>query len=252
MWNLKDKKVLITGGTKGIGEACVREFLALGAQVILIARNENEVASLEQSLIAEGNIVYGLSADVTLKRDRIKLADFVRDKWGALDILVNNAGTNIRKKVNDYDETEVQSLLDLNLTAVFEISRVLYPFLCQGKNASIINVASIAGSFALPTGSSPYSISKAGVIQMSKNLAVEWAKDNIRVNAVSPWFVTTPLNKEWLKGEQTQSILARTPLRRLGNTEEIASVIAFLAMDKSSYITGQNINIDGGMSVVAF
>ena len=250
-WNLKSKRALVTGGTKGIGLAIVKEFLALGAEVLFSARNKEQVQQVEEELRADGFKVSGLSADVSKTEDRMRLQSWISEHWGTLEVLVNNAGTNIRKSTPDYLEQEYRQVMEVNLMAPFELCRLLYPLLKEGKNPSIVNIASIAGMFDVRTGS-PYSMSKAGLIQLSKNLAAEWAEDGIRVNTVSPWFTQTPLTKGLLSDAgRANPIIARTPQKRIAEAEEMAGAVAFLAMEKASYITGQNIIIDGGMSISA-
>lgn len=251
MWKLKNKKALITGGTKGIGKATVIQFLELEAEVLFTARNEEEVQLLENQLKKEGYKVTGMVADSAKKEDITKIAEWITKNWKSLDILVNNAGINIRKQAKDYSEEEFREVLEINLVAPFQISRTLYPFLKESGNASIINVASSAAIQDVGTGT-PYAMSKSGLLQQSRSLAVEWANDGIRVNAVSPWFTKTPLTEGYLHNqEKMDSILKRTPLKRVAEAEEISSIITFLAMDKSSFITGQNIIADGGMSINA-
>lgn len=166
-------------------------------------------------------------------------------------MLVNNAGTNLRKPTIAYTDAEYQHVVDTNLKAPFFISKAFYSLLQKSSYPSIINVASIAGSLDVGTGS-PYGISKAGLLQFTRNLAVEWANDTIRVNAVSPWFTETPLTEGLLKDEsKISNVIARTPLKRVAKPFEMASAIAFLAMPAASYITGQNIVVDGGMTANA-
>lgn len=251
MWKLENKRALVTGGSKGIGKATLVEFLELGAEVLFTARNENEVNSLEAELRKDGYKVTGLVADSANPKDVKRIKDWINKNWEVLDILVNNAGINIRKKANEYSEEEFRKVLEINLIAPFEISRALYPFLKDSGKASIINIASSAAIQDVGTGA-PYAMSKAGLLQQSRSLAVEWAKDNIRVNSVSPWFTKTPLTEGYLHNEEKMSsILNRTPLNRVAEAKEISSIISFLAMDKSSFITGQNIIADGGMSITA-
>ncbi len=253
-WNLKDKKAFVTGGTKGIGKATVIEFLQLGADVLFSARNEDEIQNLEKELKEEfpNSIIKGIQADVTSKIDRQKVFDWIEKNFQKLDVLVNNAGINIRKSALEYSEEEYRKILEINLIAPFEVSRVLYPLLQKSKTASIINVGSVAGSQDVNSGL-PYAMSKGGINQQTRSQAVEWAKDNIRVNTVSPWYTKTPLTEAVFENEEKlKNILLRTPLGRIADAEEMASVIAFLAMDKSSYLTGQNITVDGGMSVSVF
>lgn len=251
MFTLKNYNVLITGGSKGIGKATVELFLKLGANVIFTARNQEAISSLENELRKEYQNVNGLVADATSTDDIEKVKKHIESTWGKLDVLVNNAGTNLRKPTIEYSEEEYQYVVDTNIKAPFMISKALYPLLQKSTYPSIVNLASIAGSLDVRTGS-PYGISKAGLIQLTRNLAVEWAEDNIRVNAVSPWFTKTPLTEGLLKDtSKTSNVIARTPLRRVAQASEMASAIAFLAMPAASYITGQNINVDGGMTANA-
>ena len=177
--------------------------------------------------------------------------NFIDKIWGKLDILVNNAGINIRKKANDYSEEEFRKVMEINLNAPFQLSRKLHSLLQKSGSAKIVNIASSAALQDVGTGT-PYAMSKAGLLQQTRSLAVEWAADGIRVNAVSPWFTVTPLTQGLLsESDRMDPIIRRTPLKRVAEAGEIASIIAFLAMDKSSYITGQNIIADGGMSINA-
>jgi Tropinone reductase 1 len=251
MWNLNNKKVLITGGTKGIGRATVLEMLALGAKVLFTARNPEEVADFEQELKDQGFEVIGLAGDISDADHQQSIVNWIAATWNSLDVLVNNAGMNIRKATLDYTPDEYKKIWEVNLIAPLELSRSLHPYLILANNPVIINITSIAGTLDVGTGS-PYAMSKAGLLQQTRSLAVEWARDNIRVNAVSPWFTETPLTEALLLNEEKiQRVIQRTPLKRVAQAEEIASVIAFMAMNKSSYITGQNIIVDGGMSANA-
>lgn len=244
-WNLKNKKALITGATKGIGRAVAVEFLNLGAEVMVIARNTEDLEEFKKQFSS----VHILSADVAEQSHREKIAEFVKNTWNSLDILVNNAGTNIRKATVGYSIDEYRKVFEINMFSAFELCRLLHPFLKNSGNASVINIASTAGMTDVGTGT-PYGMTKAALIQMSKNLAGEWAKDGIRVNTVSPWYTKTPLAQPVLDNpERLQLILSKTPLNRIAEPEEVAAAIAFLAMDKSSYITGQNIAVDGGMTI---
>ncbi len=251
MWNLEDRNALVTGGTKGIGRATVIEFLGLGARVLFTARNPEEVKAFEDELRSKNYEATGIVADSSISGDREKVSKWIRENWKKLDILVNNAGINIRKKATEYSEEEYQKIIAINLLSPFQFSRILYPHLEKSGKAAIINVSSVAALQDVGTGT-PYAMAKAGLLQQTRSLAVEWATQNIRVNAVSPWFTETPLTKGFLSQEEKMvPILKRTPLGRVAKAEEMAAIIAFLAMDKSSYITGQNIIADGGMSINA-
>jgi Tropinone reductase 1 len=247
-WDLKGKRALVTGGSKGIGKAIVHEFLVLGAEVLFTARNATEVAAVELEFSQMGYPVHGSVADVGLKEDRQKLLEWIDQHWGFLDILVNNAGINIHKKSTDYGEEEYMQILNTDLLAPFELCRILLPVLQLGHGASIINLSSVAGTYDLQTGA-PYGMAKAGLIQLSRNLAVEWARHKIRVNTVSPWFTLTPLVESVLEDpKRFEAITSKTPLRRVAQSTEVAAAVAFLAMDKSSYITGHNLTVDGGVT----
>lgn len=251
MFTLKNYNVLITGGSKGIGKATVELFLKLGANVIFTARNQEAITSLENELRKEYQNVNGLVADATSSDDIEKVKKHIESTWGKLDVLVNNAGTNLRKPTIEYSEEEYQYVVDTNIKSPFMMSKAIYPLLQKSNYPSIINVASIAGLLDVRTGS-PYGISKAGLLQLTRNLAVEWADDTIRVNSVSPWFTETPLTEGLLKDtSKVSNVIARTPLKRVAQPSEMASAIAFLAMPAASYITGQNIIVDGGMTANA-
>lgn len=247
-WDLKGKRALVTGGTKGIGKAIVHEFLLLGAEVLFTARHAGEVAAVEQEFLQLGFPAHGIVADVAIDQDRKKLLEWIDRQWTFLDILVNNAGINIRKRSADYSREEYMQVLEIDLLAPFEFCRSLLPLLQKGHGASIINVSSVAGSYDLYTGA-PYGMAKAGLIQLSRSLAVEWARHKIRVNTVSPWFTDTPLAENVLGDAKSfEAITSKTPLRRVAEPEEVAAAAAFLAMDKSSYITGHNLSVDGGVT----
>lgn len=245
-WHLKHKTALVTGGSKGIGKAIVKEFSELGAEVLFTGRSSDLLKKVEKEFKELGFRVHSISGDVAVAAHRQKVAEWIQGGWGKLDILVNNAGINIRKPTLDYTRDEYMKVLDTDLLAPFEFCRLLFPLLKTSGNASIINVASVAGSHDVKTGS-PYGMSKSGLLQLTRSLANEWAHEGIRVNSVSPWMTETPLTEALLAdAERRERIHARTPMKRIARDEEMASVVAFLAMEKSSYLTGQNIIVDGG------
>lgn len=251
-WSLKNKKALITGATRGIGKAIAEEFSGLEAEVFIISRNQKETDDLVRLLADKGCKIYGMKCDVTNKKDIENLYEKIYNQWGKLDVLVNNAGTNTRKKTLENTEDDFDKLMDLNLKSVFELSRMFHPLLIKSGDASIVNISSVAGMISVGTGS-PYAISKAALIHFTKYLAVEWAKDSIRVNAVAPWYIRTPLAETVLKNpEYLKNILTRTPMKRIGDPEEVAAAVAFLSMPAASYITGECISVDGGFLKYGF
>ena len=244
-WSLEGKKAVVTGGTKGIGLAIAQEFLDLGAEVLVVARDTKQI---ENKLRGSARL-FRLDGDVTDAAFRQRILQKVNENWGKLDLLVNNVGTNIRKKFIEYTEGEYRKVFETNLFSMTALTQGAFELLKNSGHASVINIASYAGAFDVQSGT-PYGMTKAAVIQLTRHLAVEWAPFNIRVNAVSPWYIETPLTVPVLsQPDRLEKIVARTPLGRVGQPEEISGIVAFLAMDKSSYITGQNIFVDGGASV---
>ncbi len=156
---------------------------------------------------------------------------------------------NIRKSFTEYTAAEYRQIFETNLTSALALTQACYPRLQKAGRAAVINVASVAALVDVRSGA-PYGMTKAALIQMTRHLAVEWAPDGIRVNAISPWYTRTPLAEPVLnQPERLRLILDRTPLGRIAEPEEVSGIIAFLAMDKAAYITGQNIVVDGGMTV---
>ena len=251
-WSLKGKKALITGGTKGIGKAISEEFLSLGAEVFIISRTESDIKRLVKKYKSKGYKIHGLKCDVTSAEDRKTLFKHIKKYFGKLDILVNNAGRNNRKSTLESNEDELINLFKLNLNSVFEMCRIFHPLLKKSKNASIVNLSSVAGITSVGTGS-PYAASKAGIIHLTRYLAVEWAKDKIRANSVAPWYIRTPLTEPLLeKPGYYKSVISRTPMKRVGSPDEVARAAAFLSMDASSYVTGECISVDGGFLKFGF
>ncbi len=250
-WNLNNKNALVTGGTKGIGLAIVKEFLELGANVLTISRNKKELEKLG-SLKISGKSAITLEADISKNEDRIKIVSFLQKSWTTLDILVNNVGTNIRKPTVEYSGYDYNQIFSTNLESAFDLSIRCFPLLINSQQASIVNISSVAGLTHMRTGAI-YGMTKAALIQLTRNLAVEWANHSIRVNAVAPWYIDTPLAKQVLKDPQYRSeVLGRTPMKTIGKPEDVAGTVAFLCMPAAAYITGQTIAVDGGFTINGF
>lgn len=251
VWTLKNKKAVVTGGTKGIGEAIVGELLALGADVLVVARTQAVLEEKVARWTEAGYSVSGFQCDVSDPESLSGLVDRIR-VMGALDVLINNAGMNIRKKAGEYSGEEISRIFSVNLDSAFSLTRQVYPILKQSPAPAVVNIASVGGLTALRSGV-PYAMTKAALIQMTKNLAVEWAADGIRVNAVAPWYTRTPMaeavlsNPDWLK-----DVLARTPMKRVAEPAEVARAAVFLCLPAASYITGQCLAVDGGFTAYGF
>ena len=247
LWSLVGQRALVTGGTKGIGEAIVRQFLDLGASVFIVARDNDLLQQQLTDYRRQGHTVDGVAADVSQPGEAVRIVEAVQATGKTLDILVNNAGTNIRKPTVDYSGADYDHVLNTNLRSAYELSQASYPLLKASGNGKVIMVSSVSGLTHTSSGTL-YGMTKAAMLQLTRNLAVEWAPDGIRVNAVAPWYITTPLASPVLNNpEKRAGILSRTPMNRIGDADEVASVVSFLSMPASGYVTGQTIAVDGGL-----
>ncbi|TXH77731.1 MAG: SDR family oxidoreductase [Lysobacteraceae bacterium] len=247
-WRLDGQLALVTGGSAGIGRAIARELLGFGARVLVAARDSNGLDMVRSELIEEfpEGELRTCVADVADAEQRRELLDWVEDIGDGLNILVNNAGANLTKPVTDYAEDEWRAIFETNLFSAFELSRYAYPLLTRHANSSIVNVGSVSGVTHVRSGA-PYGMSKAAMHQMTRNLAIEWAEDGVRVNAVAPWYIRTRRTSGKLADpDYLDEVLLRTPLGRIGEPEEVAAAVAFLCLPAANYITGECIAVDGG------
>ncbi|CAN1184685.1 Tropinone reductase homolog At5g06060 [Linum perenne] len=252
-WSLRGMTALVTGGTRGIGRATVEELAALGAKVRTCSRNEAELNQFLQLCEEKGFSVSGSVCDVASPSQRENLINDVSTLHnGTLNILVNNVGTNARKPTTEYTTEEYLRLMSVNLGSAYHLCQLAHPLLKKSEAGSVIFISSVAGVLHIGSGSI-YGLSKGLSSQFTKNLACEWAKDNIRANCVAPWYTRTSLVEHLLeKKDFLQQIVARTPLQRVGEPHEVSSLVGFLCLPAASYITGQVIFVDGGMTVNGF
>ena len=247
-WRLDGQVALVTGASRGIGYATARELALLGADVLMVARDEAHLESARAELAEEfpASDIVAFAADVADAEQRLEVFDWVADLELPLSILVNNAGGNTSKPTLDYGADEVRGLIEVNVMSAFEMSRLAHAQLAEHGNAAIVNVSSVSGLTHVRTGS-PYGMTKAALAQLTKNLACEWAEDGIRVNAVAPWYIRTQRTAIKLANEEyLDEVLERTPMGRIGEPEEVAAAIAFLCLPATAYITGECIAVDGG------
>ncbi len=247
-WRLDGQLALVTGASAGIGRAIAAELMGFGATVLMVARDESALESARDELESEvsSGEAHVFAADVADADSRRALLDWVEDSGDGLNILVNNAGGNLTRAATDYSEAEWRDIFEINAFSALELSRYAHPLLTRHAMSSIVNVGSVSGLTHVRTGVA-YGMSKAAMHQMTRNLAVEWAEDGVRVNAVAPWYIRTRRTSPKLADpDYLDEVLLRTPMGRVGEPQEVAAAVAFLCLPAASYITGECIAVDGG------
>ena len=241
MISFKNKKILITGATGGIGGALVQKFLSLEGNVFATGTKTEKLDEIKKVFPS----VHIMKFDIS---NHSKISEFIENVYSqltGLDILINNAGLNLDNLSLRMKDDEWQKVIDVNLGSTFHLSKAAIKKMLKNKYGRIINITSVVGHTG-NLGQSNYAASKAGIIGMSKSLAIEYAKKNITINCVSPGFIQSKMTDNII--ESIKSVLtSKIPMTRLGTGEDVANTVAFLASDKASYITGETIHVNGGM-----
>ncbi|MCU0445754.1 MAG: SDR family oxidoreductase [Microscillaceae bacterium] len=250
MFELNDKIALVTGASKGIGEAIAWALGKAGATLILSSRKQAALDELSQTFAQAGIKAIGIAANTGNMADLENLVAQIKNQFGGLDILVNNAGTNPQMTpIAEVSLPLYDKIMDVNLKGAFYLSQLVYPLLQSRGGGSIINIASIEG-ITPSAGLGAYSISKAGMIMLTKVMANEWGKDKIRVNAICPGYIKTKLTEAvWADEQKLQAVLNQQIIQEIGKPQDIAGIALLLASEAGAYFTGSIIQVDGGFTV---
>jgi 3-oxoacyl-[acyl-carrier protein] reductase len=246
LFDLSGRVALVTGASSGLGLRFAQVLAEAGAAVALVARRADRLAALADKIAQAGGRATPLSADVCDRAHMIRAFDAAERAFGVVDILVNNAGVVHADRIVDLPEAEWRRVLGVNLDAVFIWSQeAARRMLVAGKPGAIVNISSIAG-FNVSKGVAAYAVAKAGVIQLTKALALELAAKGIRVNAIAPGWIVTDLNRDYLASERGAALKRDIPLGRFGEERDLDGVLLLLTSDAGRYITGTTIIVDGG------
>ena len=247
LFDLTGKVAVVTGSSKGIGRGIAVALAEKGADLVITSRTQGDCEAAAQAVRAMGRRALAKCSDVADRKSIEELAQAVEAEFGRVDILVNNAGRASLKAAEELTEEDWDQVIDVDLKGVFLCSITFGKGMIARRSGKIINIASV---FGLVGGARllPYCVAKGGVVQMTRALALEWAKYNIQVNALCPGYVMTSMNEKTLTTNQTvyDHIIGKTPMRRLGQVEELVGAALLLASDASSYMTGQCLVVDGG------
>ena len=250
LFDLTGRTAVVTGSTKGIGRAIARALARHGARVVVSSRDKGRVEATQRDLTDEGLAVLGFACNVGRKAELQSLIDRTRAAWGPIDIVVGCAGINPHYgPATEIPDDTFARIMATNVQSNLWLAQMAADDMRRRKDGAIVFLSSIGGLFGSDVIGA-YCISKAAEFQLVRNLAVEWGPDNIRVNAIAPGLVRTDFaRKLWEDPEQAAGRIARTPLRRLGEPEDIAGLAVYLASDAGRWTTGQSIAVDGGVSI---
>tara|TARA_B100000700_G_scaffold56954_1_gene61511 strand:+ start:6398 stop:7132 length:735 start_codon:yes stop_codon:yes gene_type:complete len=241
MINFKNKKILVTGATGGIGREIVKKLISLEGSVVATGTNTERLDLLKKDFPNVNVVKFDIS-------DHSKIEEFIDNtttQLTGLDILINNAGVNMDNLSLRMKDEEWNKVIDINLTSTFLLSKYAIKKMLKNKYGRIVNISSVVGHTG-NLGQANYAASKAGIIGMTKSLAIEYAKKNITLNCVSPGFIQSKMTDNITESVKTV-LTSRIPMSRLGNAEDVANSVAFLSSDQASYITGETIHVNGGM-----
>ena len=245
MFNLSNKIAIVTGASRGIGSAIAHNLSKAGAKVVLISRSIDALKSVESEIKSNGGEAISITADVSNLESFTNAISQVVETWGTVDILINNAGITKDNIILRLKEEDWDAVIDINLKGCFNgIKAVTRPML-KSRSGRIINITSVIGLIG-NSGQSNYAASKAGILGLTKSIAKELGPRNITVNAIAPGYIQTEMTDN-LDQASKDNLMKSIPLQRLGKPEEIASLVCFLASEEAAYITGQTLNVDGGM-----
>ena len=251
-FDLQKRVALVTGGNGGIGLGMAKGLAAAGATVVIAGRNKTKAQAAFAELRAAGAQAEFVELDVTQEKSCKQAIQEAAERFGRLDILVNNAGTTVRKQPQDLTAEDWHLVMNTNLTSAFFCSQAVYPHLVKAGGGKIINIGSMMSLFGA-SYATPYAASKGAIVQMTRSMAIAWAKDNIQVNAILPGWIDTDLTRQ--AREQVaglnDKVMTRTPAQRWGSPEDFAGIAVFLAAPASNFVTGAAIPVDGGYSVMA-
>ena len=243
---LEGKVAIVTGASRGIGKAIAQQFIAQGAKVAFTYRSSAEAAaSLEQELSAGGGTVKGFQSDAASMTDAERLVGEVVDAFGTVDIVINNAGITDDTLLMRMTEEQWDRVISVNLKSCFNLTKAVMRTMLKARAGSIVNISSVVGVQG-NAGQANYAASKAGILGFTKSVALELGSRNIRCNAIAPGFIETEMTAK-LDADTVQGWRDAIPLKRGGTPEDVANLCVFLASDLSTYITGQTLNVDGGM-----
>jgi len=248
LFSLRDKVALVTGAGKGLGKSMALALSESGAHIVVVSRTLSDIEATAREIQETGVKSLPIALDVTKEEDVVRMVETILREFKTIDILVNNVGTFIGGPFLGFSLDNWHKILGINLTSTYLCSKVVGKHMVEKQKGKIINTSSALGVFGA-RDSGAYCASKGGVIQLTKALAVEWAKYNINVNSIAPYALETDMTRTMLEDEKVKkAILSKIPLKRIGQPADLSGAVVFLASKASDYITGQVIFVDGGFS----